>query len=98
MRNARLGFMRLAGGGREDSGEARPRNRRFAAQSAMEYLMTYGWAILAISIAIGALYVLGILNPTAFVSQQCLLSAGLSCSVVGMSTNGLITINLVQNM
>ena len=33
-------------------------------QSAMEYLMTYGWAILIIAIALGALYTLGIFNPS----------------------------------
>ncbi|MEM3839367.1 MAG: hypothetical protein QXF01_02190, partial [Candidatus Micrarchaeaceae archaeon] len=32
------------------------------AQAAMEYLMTYGWAILAIGIVLGALYSLGIFN------------------------------------
>jgi len=34
------------------------------AQSAMEYLMTYGWAILIILIAIGALFYLGVFSPS----------------------------------
>ncbi|MDE1828123.1 MAG: LamG domain-containing protein [Candidatus Micrarchaeota archaeon] len=33
------------------------------AQSAMEYLMTYGWAILIIAVVLGALYQIGIFNP-----------------------------------
>ena len=31
-------------------------------QSAMEYLMTYGWAVLVISLAIGALFQIGVFN------------------------------------
>ncbi len=33
-------------------------------QSAMEYLMTYGWAILIIAVVLGALFSLGIFNPS----------------------------------
>jgi len=36
------------------------------AQSAMEYLMTYGWAILIISVVLAALYQLGVFNPMTF--------------------------------
>jgi hypothetical protein len=36
------------------------------AQSAMEYLMTYGWAILVIAVVLGTLYSLGIFNPSNF--------------------------------
>ncbi len=35
-------------------------------QSAMEYLMTYGWAILVIAVVLGVLYSLGIFNPSNF--------------------------------
>ncbi|MEM3247643.1 MAG: LamG-like jellyroll fold domain-containing protein [Candidatus Micrarchaeaceae archaeon] len=35
-------------------------------QSAMEYLMTYGWAILIIAVVLGALYSLGVFNSTNF--------------------------------
>ncbi len=37
---------------------------RAKAQSAMEYLMTYGWAILIIAVVLGALFELGIFNAT----------------------------------
>ncbi|MGC8538488.1 MAG: LamG domain-containing protein [Candidatus Micrarchaeia archaeon] len=36
------------------------------AQSAMEYLMTYGWAILIIAVVLGALYQLGVFSQYAF--------------------------------
>ncbi len=35
-------------------------------QSAMEYLMTYGWAILVIAVVLGVLYFLGIFSPSNF--------------------------------
>jgi len=39
------------------------------AQSAMEYLMTYSWAILAIALAIGALFQLGVFNTGSLVAR-----------------------------
>ncbi len=41
-----------------------PRSEK--AQSAMEYLMTYGWAILIIAVVLGALFQLGVFNPMTF--------------------------------
>jgi len=46
-------------------------------QSAMEYLMTYGWAILIILIAVGALFYLGVFSPS--VPNTCMFSAPFSC-------------------
>jgi len=40
--------------------------RLYKAQSAMEYLMTYGWAILIIAVVLGALFQLGVFNPMTF--------------------------------
>ena len=40
--------------------------RRERLQSAMEYLMTYGWAILIIAIVLGALFQLGVFNGQNF--------------------------------
>ena len=39
---------------------------RIKAQSAMEYLMTYGWAILIIAVVLGALFELGVFSGTFF--------------------------------
>ena len=46
------------------SGKAIAKHRR--AQSAMEYLMTYGWAILIIAVVLGALFQLGVFNANNF--------------------------------
>ena len=40
--------------------------RQRRAQSAMEYLMTYGWAILIIAVVLGALFQLGVFNANNF--------------------------------
>ncbi len=53
------------------------------AQAAMEFLMTYGWAILVVLIAIGALVYFGALSPEKNISDRCILSAPLSCSKMG---------------
>ena len=61
------------------------------AQSAMEYLMTYGWAILIIAVVLGALYSLGVFNGISFAPKA---SAG-SCQVFRPSGPGTTTnINL----
>lgn len=39
-------------------------------QAALEYLMTYGWAILIIAIVAAALYATGILNPATWVGTR----------------------------
>ena len=39
---------------------------KLKSQSAMEYLMTYGWAILIIAIALSALFALGVFSPSSF--------------------------------
>lgn len=53
---------------------------RKKAQAAMEFLMTYGWAILVVLAAIGALAYLGILNPANWVQGRCDLQSDIRCS------------------
>jgi hypothetical protein len=48
-------------------------------QAALEFLMTYGWAILVVLAAIGALAYFGVLNPSNFLPDQCLGSTGFGC-------------------
>jgi hypothetical protein len=46
-------------------------------QAAMEFLMTYGWAILAAIIAIGVLAYFGVFNPGRFVQDSIFIAAPL---------------------
>jgi hypothetical protein len=67
-------------------------------QSALEFLMTYGWAILVVLAAIGALAYFGVLSPDKFASPKCVSQVGLTCSgnaVLGANT---VTFTLDNNM
>ena len=61
-------------------------------QSAMEYLMTYGWSILVIAVVLGALFQLGIFSSSSFSSSTgCISATGYLCQSPTLSTNGLLT-------
>jgi len=57
-----------------------PRIKEKRAQAAMEFLMTYGWAILIILIALGVLFYLGVFNPKT--PNTCELKAPFVCKDV----------------
>ncbi|MCX6706727.1 MAG: hypothetical protein NT001_01140 [Candidatus Woesearchaeota archaeon] len=42
------------------------------AQAAMEFLMTYGWAILVVLVVIGALAYFGVLSPKKLLPDKCI--------------------------
>ena len=65
------------------------------AQSAMEYLVTYGWAILVIAIVIMALYALGVFRGPA-VANVCLFPADFGCVSSFMYADGGLTVNIEQ--
>jgi uncharacterized protein (UPF0333 family) len=48
-------------------------------QAAMEFLMTYGWAILVVLAAIAALAYFGVLSPEKFLPEKCLIETGFTC-------------------
>lgn len=49
-------------------------------QAAMEFLMTYGWAILAAAVVIAALAAFGVFTPGKFVAARCTVSAPFGCT------------------
>jgi len=65
------------------------------AQSAMEYLMTYGWAILIIAIVLAALFSLGVFNSSSFLGTSCIAGSGFLCSNPVLSGSAL-TLTLGQ--
>lgn len=48
-------------------------------QVAMEYLVTYGWAILGLVVAIGALAYFGVLDPSMFIPERCSVPVEFGC-------------------
>ena len=53
--------------------------KNIKSQAALEFLMTYGWAILVVLVAIGALAYFGVLSPDKFLPARCTLQAGIAC-------------------
>jgi len=67
-------------------------------QAAMEFLMTYGWAILAAVIAIGVLVYFGVFSPSRLVPETCSLSAPLGCNndKAVINAAGALTLNVIN--
>lgn len=57
-------------------------------QAAMEFLMTYGWAILATVIVIGVLAYFGVFSPSKYVPTSCLVSAPFGCDKNQVAATG----------
>lgn len=64
----------------------------------MEFLMTYGWAILVVLAAIGALAYFGILSPSKFLPSSCVISGGFSCTEYKVNTTGGILVGVQNNL
>lgn len=57
-------------------------------QAAMEFLMTYGWAILAAVVVIGALAYFGVFSPGQYAPKTCTLNAPLWCDEHNIQSDG----------
>ena len=55
-------------------------------QSAIEYLVSYGWALLVLSIVVGAIYYF-IFLPSSLVPSQCSVASGLYCDDIALGSN-----------
>ena len=55
-------------------------------QVAMEFLMTYGWAILIILIAVAALWLLGVFSPSTV--NRCQVEAPFNCGEIRVEDGG----------
>lgn len=63
-------------------------------QAAVEYLSTYGWALLIIAVAAVVLFYLNVFNPQP--QSNCVLPAGFQCTSLYMGTNGILYATLTQ--
>ena len=72
--------------------------KRFKLQSAMEYLMTYGWSILIIAIVIIGLFSLGVFGGGGGVTTSCLPQSGYVCQGIVLHANTLSFGELGQNI
>jgi len=49
-------------------------------QAAAEYLVTYGWALLALVVIIAIILSTGVFNPSYFISEECVLQPDIACT------------------
>jgi len=49
------------------------------AQAAVEFLMTYGWALLGILLVVSVIVYFGVIDPNMFVPERCELGYRLAC-------------------
>jgi len=67
-------------------------------QAAMEFLMTYGWAILVVLAAIGALAYFGVLSPDNFLPSKCTISPQFACKDWKVNSDGTILLQIQNNV
>ena len=65
----------------------------------MEYLMTYGWAILVIAIVLAAMFELGVFrSPQASLPTECTAQSGFLCRTPVMNTTGNVLVTFGQSL
>ena len=69
--------------------------KSFKLQSAMEYLMSYGWAILIIAVVVAVMFELGLFNGPP-IANACIGSVGFSCQNAIFTNGGYLQFELGQ--
>ncbi|MCW6160479.1 MAG: hypothetical protein LVQ95_05350 [Candidatus Micrarchaeales archaeon] len=65
-------------------------------QSAIEYLMTYGWAIIIIVIVLAVLYLFNVFNPSGYVGNTCSPNAKFLCQLPAINATGALSFEFAQ--
>jgi len=68
------------------------------AQAAMEFLLTYGWAILVVLVVLGALAYFGVLKPQNLLPDRCGAPSGVVCQDYQLSKAGAVVVNLQNGL
>lgn len=66
-------------------------------QSALEFLTTYAWAFIVISIAVGSLYYFGIFDFAKYLPQKCVFPSQFKCIDFSLDASQ-VKIKLVNNL
>lgn len=66
-------------------------------QAAVEYLVTYGWAFLAILATVGVMSYFGLLNPSKYIPDSCQFGNQLNCQDHYLDDNQNIVIRFQNN-
>ena len=73
---------------------ASPTAGSLRAQAAMEYLVTYGWALLVLFVVVAYLLTSGAFSANSFAAQECVLQPDLYCSPFVLYRDGASTVLL----
>jgi hypothetical protein len=73
-------------------------SRFLRAQSSLEYLMTYGWALIILVAVLSILYSLGIFDPQQYMNEECLFQPSLQCKSMSLKTNGNFELKLSNGL
>jgi hypothetical protein len=65
-------------------------------QAAIEFLVTYGWAIMAAMVVIGALTYFGMTNPSTSLPDKCIFSNAFSCKDYQIQTDKTLGKSIVR--
>jgi hypothetical protein len=78
-------------------GKKRGLRRSRRGQAAVEFLTTYGWAILGVLVILGALSYFDLLDAKRFVSERCDIGSQLQCTEIYANDEGAFMIALRNN-
>ena len=71
--------------------------KNYRAQAAIEFLVTYGWAIMGVLIVIGALAYFGIFNTQRYVNDVCYFGDQLTCEDYMLTSSSWTYVQLRNN-
>lgn len=66
-------------------------------QAAVEFLSTYGWALLAVLLAVGVLGYFNFLDVGRYVSERCELGTQIQCVETNLNANGDLSVVVRNN-
>ena len=81
----------------EKGGRVMNKNMNRRGQASMEFLMTYGWAILAAVLAIGVLGYYGVFSPGSSLPDTCLINPPMTCGEYFVNGTGNTVRLIIQN-
>lgn len=67
-------------------------------QAALDFMMTYGWAIVLVVIIAVAMFAMGIFDPSNFIGNKAAGFAGIGVTGWSMDSAGTFTIKVVNNV
>lgn len=63
----------------------------------MEFLLTYGWAVLIMLAVISILFYIGVFSPETIAPRACALPGGFNCYAFKIQGSGSLTLDVVQS-